>query len=124
MLGEIRRIIGENIRKVCELKGIKQIDIAEYMGISQGSVSNWMKGINSIDIENLAKLCEFLGISLNQVYGVDHITAESLLSAQEAELLSLFRSLNKNGKSMIISTARAISGNPDMQKETVNAKMA
>lgn len=123
-MGEIRKIIGDNIKKVCELKGIKQIDIAEFMGISQGSVSNWMKGINSIDIENLAKLCGFLGISLNQVYGVDPITSESLLSAQENELLSLFRSLNKNGKSMLISTARAFSGNPDMQKETLDAKMA
>lgn len=123
-MGEIRKIIGDNIKKVCELKGIKQIDIAEYMGISQGSVSNWMKGINSIDIENLAKLCGFLGISLNQVYGVDPITSESLLSAQENELLSLFRSLNKNGKAMLISTARAFSGNPDMQKEALDAKMA
>lgn len=123
-MGEIRKIIGENIKKVCELKGIKQIDIAEFMGISQGSVSNWMKGINSIDIENLAKLCGFLGITLNQVYGVDPITSESLLSAQESELLGLFRSLNKNGKTMLISTARAFAGNPDIQKEALEEKMA
>ena len=123
-MGEIRKVIGANIKKVCEMKGIKQIDIADYMGISQGSVSNWMKGLNSIDIENLAKLCEFLGISLNQVYGVDPITPEALLSAQENELLSIFRSLNKNGKSMLISTARAFSGNPDMQKEALNVETA
>lgn len=123
-MGEIRKIIGENIKKICELKGIKQIDIAEFMGISQSSVSNWMKGINSIDIENLAKLCGFLGITLNQVYGVDPITSESLLSAQESELLGLFRSLNKNGKTMLISTARAFAGNPDMQKEALEEKMA
>lgn len=123
-MGEIRKIIGENIKKVCELKGIKQIDIADFMGISQGSVSNWMKGINSIDIENLAKLCSFLGITLNQVYGVDPITSESLLSAQESELLGIFRSLNKNGKTMLIGTARAFAGNPDMQKEMLEEKMA
>ena len=123
-MGEIRQIIGENIRKICEMKGIKQIEIAEFMGISQGSVSNWMKGINSIDIENLAKLCGFLGVTLNQVYGVDPITPEALLSAQENELLRLFRSLNKNGKSMLMSTARAFSGNPDLQKEGAAAETA
>ena len=106
------------------MKGIKQIEIAEFMGISQGSVSNWMKGINSIDIENLAKLCGFLGVTLNQVYGVDPITPEALLSAQENELLRLFRSLNKNGKSMLMSTARAFSGNPDLQKEGAAAETA
>ena len=123
-MGEIRKVIGDNIKKVCELKGIKQIEIAEYMGISQGSVSNWMKGINSIDIENLAKLCQFLGITLNQVYGIDPITSESLLSAQENELLELFRSLNRSGKTMLISTARAFSGNPDMQKEEADSETA
>lgn len=116
-MGEVRKIIGNNIKKICEMKGIKQIEIAEFMGISQGSVSNWMKGINSIDIENLAKLCSFLDVSLNQIYGVDPITPETLLSAQESELLRLFRSLNKNGKAMLISTAQAFSGNPDLQKE-------
>ena len=116
-MGEIRKVIGDNIKKICEMKGIRQIDIAEFMGISQGSVSNWMKGINSIDIENLAKLCEFLGVSLNQIYGVEPITPESLFSAQEADLIHIFRSLNKNGKAMLLSTARAFSGNPDLQKE-------
>lgn len=123
-MGEVRKIIADNIKTICEMKGIKQIEIADYMGISQGSVSNWMKGINSIDIENLAKLCEFLGVSLNQVYGVDPITPESLLSAQESELLHLFRSLNKNGKAMLVSTARAFSGNPDLQKEDAVAETA
>ena len=123
-MGEVRKIIGDNIKAICEMKGIKQIEIAEFMGISQGSVSNWMKGINSIDIENLARLCEFLGITLNQVYGVDPITPETLLSAQENELVRLFRSLNKNGKSMLMSTARAFSGNPDLKKEGLVSETA
>ena len=123
-MGEVRKIIGDNIKTICEAKGIKQIEIAEYMGISQGSVSNWMKGINSIDIENLAKLCGFLGVSLNQIYGVDPITPASLLSAQENELIHIFRSLNKSGKSMLIGTARAFSGNPDLQKEEAEAETA
>lgn len=116
-MGEIRNVIGNNIKKICEMKGIRQIDIAEFMGISQGSVSNWMKGINSIDIENLARLCEFLGVSLNQIYGIDPITPDALLMAEEAELLHVFRSLNKNGKSMLMGTARAFFGNPDLKKE-------
>lgn len=123
-MGEVRKTIGDNIKTICEMKGIRQIDIAEYMGISQGSVSNWMKGINSIDIENLARLCEFLGVSLNQIYGVDPITPESLLSAQESELIHVFRSLNKNGRSMLMSTARAFSGNPDLQKEGLDMETA
>ena len=123
-MGEIRKTIGENIRKICELKGIKQVEISEHMDVSQGSVSNWIKGVNSIDIENLAKLCNFLGVSLDQIYGVAPLTQEVTLSAEEADLVRLFRSMNKTGKDMLLKTAHAYAGNPDMQKDNGNTATA
>lgn len=123
-MGEIRKTIGENIKKICSLKGIRQVDIARHMGVSEGSVSNWIKGTNSIDIENLAEVCRFLGVSLDQIYGVAPITPEVSLSQEEIHLLSIWRSLNKDGKSILMSTASAVAGNPDMQKEALDAKMA
>ncbi len=123
-MGEIRKTIGENIKKVCSLKGIRQIEIAEHMGVSQGSVSNWIKGVNSIDIENLAMLCSYLGVSLDQIYGVAPITPDVSLSPEETELISIFRGLNHSGKNMLLSTARAFAGNPAMQKDESNHAMA
>ena len=79
---------------------------------------------NSIDIENLAKLCSFLGISLDQVYGVAPITPEVSLSQEEIHLISLYRSLNKTGRSMVMNTASVVAGNPDMQKEELDAETA
>ena len=70
-VGEIRKVIVENLKRICAEKNVKQVEIAEHLGVSQGSVSNWFKGTNSIDIENLAKLCEFLGVSLDQMYGAE-----------------------------------------------------
>lgn len=123
-MGEIRKTVGENIKKVCQLKGIRQVDISEHMKVSQGTVSNWFKGTNSIDIENLAELCSFLGVSLDQIFGVAPLTPEVTLSQEETDLLSMFRSLNNQGKDMLMSTARAFAGNPDMQKESTKSKMA
>ena len=123
-MGEIRKTVGENIKKVCQLKGIRQVDISEYMKVSQGTVSNWFKGTNSIDIENLAELCSFLGVSLDQIFGVAPLTPEVTLSQEETDLLSMFRALNSQGKDMLMSTARAFAGNPDMQKESTKSKMA
>lgn len=123
-MGEIRKTIGENIKKICSLKGIRQVDIARYMGMSEGSVSNWIKGTNSIDIENLAELCSFLGVSLDQIYGVTPITPEVSLSQDEIQLISIWRSLNKDGRAVIMGTASAVAGNPDMQKEALEEKMA
>lgn len=121
-MGEIRKIIGENIKKIAALKGIRQVDIAEHMGVSQGSVSNWIKGTNSIDIENLAELCHFLGVSLDQIYGVAPITPEVTLSSDETELISLFRMLNSDGRGLTMNTIRTFAGNPAMLKEASDAR--
>lgn len=116
-MGEIRKVIGENIKMICKLRGIRQIDIAEHMGISQGSVSNWIKGTNSIDIENLAELCSFLGVSLDQIYGVAPLEQSASLTPDETELLGLYRAVIPVGQEHIMSTARMVAGNPDMQKD-------
>lgn len=116
-MGEIRRVVGENIKKVCALKGIRQVEVSEHMGVSQGTVSNWFKGVNSIDIENLAELCSFLGVSLDQIFGVAPLTPEVTLTQEETDLLGIYRSLNGSGKEMLLNTARAFLGNPDLQKE-------
>ena len=115
-MGEIRKLIGENIKRICAMKGIRQVDIAEYMGVSQGSVSNWIKGTNSLDIENLAKLCRFLGVSLDQIYGIAPIEPAATLSTAETEMVSILRSLNPIGQTLLLTTARTFAGNPDMQK--------
>ena len=121
-MGEIRKTVGENIKKVCLLKGIRQVEISEHMGVSQGTVSNWFKGTNSIDIENLAELCSFLDVSLDQIFGVSPLTPEVILSQEESDLLSMFRSLNNQGKEMLVNTARAFAGNPTMQEGTLQNK--
>ena len=123
-MGEIRKTVGENIKKVCALKGIRQVEISEHMGVSQGTVSNWFKGTNSIDIENLAELCAFLGVSLDQIFGVAPLTPEVTLSPEETDLLGMFRSLNGTGREMLMGTARAFAGNPAMQKESMKSETA
>lgn len=87
-MGEIRKVIGENIKKICSLKGIRQVDIAEHMGVS-----------------------------LDQIYGMSPITPEVSLSNEETELLSLYRSLTREGQSLVMGTIRTFAGNPAMQKD-------
>lgn len=123
-MGEIRKLISENIKKICSLKGIRQAEIADYLKVSPGTVSNWFKGTNSIDIENLAELCRFLGVSLDQIYGVAPLSPAVTLSQEETALLGFFRSMNRDGRQMLLNTAEAYAGNPAMQKEDGNSATA
>lgn len=107
-MDDIRKTIGANIKRVCRLKGIRQVDVSEYMGVSQGTVSNWFKGINSIDIENLAKLCLYLGVSLDQIFGIVPMSPETVISEEEKTILRLFRSLNESGRAAAVAALEGI----------------
>ena len=96
----IKKIVGENLKKVCKLKGIKNVDIANYMEVSAGSVSHWFKGDNFLDIDNLYKLCRFLDVSLDQIFGLDPIVV-GVLNNDENELLIAYRNANDDEKNMI-----------------------
>lgn len=97
---EIRQTIIKNIKAVCEAKKIKNVDIAEHMGVSPGSVSNWFKGSNFLDVDNLYILCQFLGVSLDQIFGIDSIVFNAL-NEDENNVISAFRSSNKTTKENI-----------------------
>lgn len=88
-MDEIRKLIGDNIKRVCASRGVHQVDIARHLKVSQGTVSNWFKGTNSIDIENLAELCRYLGVSLDQVFGFAAFDSAAVFSADESELIAL-----------------------------------
>ena len=60
---EINRIIAENIVRFLEKKGLSQMDVAAYCGVSQASVSNWCKGIKMPRMDKIDKLCELFGCS-------------------------------------------------------------
>lgn len=95
---DIRQTVINNLKTICKLRNIKNVQIAEYMGVSPGSVSNWFKGTNAIDIDNLYKLCQFLGISLDQVFGVSPLAPEIVLSDSEARLVSAYRSADDHAR--------------------------
>lgn len=42
---EINLIIANNITKYLELNNKTQLELAEYMQVSQATVSNWCKGL-------------------------------------------------------------------------------
>lgn len=89
---DARRIVTDNIKTICKLRGIKNKQIAEQMGVSEGSISNWFSGRNAIDIDNLYKVCCLLNVSLDQIFGIEPLNPEIVLSDDEARLIAAYRS--------------------------------
>ena len=56
---EINKIIAKNINKYLNSRNKTQVDLADYMGVSQATVSNWCKGIKTPRMDKIDKICDF-----------------------------------------------------------------
>lgn len=69
-MGNIRDEISKNLLFFRKRSGMTQKELANLLGVKNSAVSNWEKGVNSIDIETLFKACTIFNISVNDMYGI------------------------------------------------------
>ena len=86
----VKKTVGENLKSVCKVKGIKNKDIADHIGVSESCVSNWLRGKNSFDIDNLYSICQFLDVSIDQIFGISPIVF-GVLTQEENNILVAYR---------------------------------
>lgn len=51
------------IKALRELKGVKQADLAKELNVSQGTLSNWERGVHDPDNASLVELAEYFEVS-------------------------------------------------------------
>lgn len=119
-LGGIKQLIASNLRSICKEKNVKQKQIAELLGVRQGSVANWLNGTNGIDVENLYRLCVYLGVTMNTVFGIDEKgnNLESKFSDPEIHLINIYRALNQIGRDKLTDYAVDLSESDRYRKDT------
>ncbi len=54
------------LKKIRQDKGIRQIELAERLGVPQSFVSKYESGDRRLDILELRQVCEAMGISLGE----------------------------------------------------------
>ena len=68
-MGELREAIRASLERHIAESGYSQKEIAEKLGVSKSSVTNWIKGKNSPDVELVLPICKLLNISVREFYG-------------------------------------------------------
>ena len=92
--------IGEQIKKYRNIKGMTQQDIADALGESSGRVIyNWEKGIGRPDCDKLARLCNLLGVSADELIGCKSMAQRP--TATEWGTLQKYRALDEHGKEVV-----------------------
>lgn len=94
---------GEYLKKLRTEKGLSQDALGEVLGISRQSVSKWEQGNSTPDIDNIGKLAEFYGVSIDslvkgeaQEEEAENATAESEEEKAVNELIDEFTGKAEN----------------------------
>ncbi|WLI47480.1 helix-turn-helix transcriptional regulator [Pseudomonas beijingensis] len=74
------------IRRVMAAKGLKNIDVAERLGVSEANVSRWLKGDQNLKLDTIYLLADAIQEKLNICFGEAQVrSALSHLSFSETE---------------------------------------
>ena len=82
---EIITIISENIKAFMRRKGLTQIQVADYIGISEAAVSAWCNGKKTPRMNKIDKLCELFGCTRTEIMSKDGV--DLMLKRNRSEAL-------------------------------------
>ena len=113
----------DRIKEALSFAHLKPVELAERSGIHKGTISHYLSGQCEPKNSAIYKMAQVLGVDERWLIGYDvpMKPAPATPNATESELLSLYRSLNTDGQSLLMATARTYAGNPAMQKDATDA---
>lgn len=75
-----------NLKQILKEKNISQKEIAICCGVSQPTVSEWVSGRKTPSVENLTKLSKILGVSMNQITGIDDSVKKTVVTEDDIKV--------------------------------------
>jgi len=93
--------IGKFIASCRKEQGMTQAVLAGKLGISDRAVSKWETGKSLPDSGIMLKLCELLGISVNELLSGERIMAEIYDKRAEENLLAMKKEVEEKNRQML-----------------------
>lgn len=101
-------IVCQRIRYFRQKKGMEQKALAKELGIICNAVSNWENGRSRPDISCLPKICEILGITLEELFGmpIPSKPEEAQTKAQQSKIQMTARNQLYNSEFVVDTYCR------------------
>ena len=91
-----------NILNLMKVKGVRQVDLANYLGISKTAVTQWKTHASKSYMNYLDELASYFDVTKDELIHIDKNNIyQTHLSQEEQELLAEYRLLSKEKKSII-----------------------
>lgn len=73
----MNEIISSNIMNIMKQNEKKQIDVADYLGVSKQVISKMLSGARMINAVELHKIAEFLNVSMESLVKIPEVIPET-----------------------------------------------
>ena len=102
MVNNIKETIAKNLKFFREKRKKTQGQLAEVLGVKHNTISMWENGKNSIDAFSLMQICDYLNVSLDDMFGRKNKDIPTLeMSEEERKLISDWRKLSHDNQMKI-----------------------
>lgn len=104
----------QEIRKAKGFKSAKEF--AEHIGMNVGSYTNYEQGVRNLTLEKAWEFADILDCSLDELAGRNR-PKKDFSDPEQAALNGYYESMNEEGRTALVSSARFMSGSPDVRIE-------
>ena len=101
---KLKENIQKNLAFYRKKKGYNQKELADRLGIGATTVSGWERGAYTPDIDTLFVICRLLGVTLNDMFGIDEFSDTNALTVTgiERDIVLAYRKADDIGKAMVL----------------------
>ena len=93
----------KNIKSIRLEKGLKQIEVANYIGVDKSAYSKIEKGLRGVTIEELLKMSQLFNMTTDQIINFDGAIPEEVVIEDKTvtEQMRLIQQLDEDDKQTI-----------------------
>lgn len=95
----------ENLAAAIRKSGLTQRQIAARLGVQQATISNWIRGERTPNVESIQKLARVLGMSIHEMLGDQAIILERDI---ERKLIAIIRNLSEEDERHLLRIAESL----------------
>lgn len=107
-MGQIMNYFSNNLRYLRKLNGLTQDELAIVLGKSRKTISAWELGTRSPIVNDLVLVSNHFKVDIVDLFDKDLAVAGIAPDSSESDLLSLYRSLNAEQKSAILTMMKSM----------------
>ena len=97
-------VIGKFIASERKRKGYTQRQLADFLEISDKTISKWERGNGFPDVSLLLPLCNELDITVNELLCGERVSEEDYQKKAEENMMSMIKEREENKKKVILTT--------------------